>query len=76
MVSGFARIAAHSKQHPSKTKFRCLYREFIRYAGTDKKTGLVLTPQHITEFFCDIVQLNENDVVFDSCYLTIPSLGQ
>ena len=42
------------------------YREFIRYAGTDKKTGLVLTPQHITEFFCDVVNLNV-DVVFDSC---------
>lgn len=43
------------------------YREFIRYAGTDKKTGLVLTPQHITEFFCDVVGLNVNDVVLDSC---------
>lgn len=43
------------------------YREFIRYAGTDKKTGLVLTPQHVTEFFCDVVNLNVNDVVFDSC---------
>lgn len=43
------------------------YREFIRYAGTDKKTGLVLTPQHITEFFCKVVNLNVNDVVFDSC---------
>ena len=43
------------------------YREFIRYAGTDKKTGLVLTPQHITEFFCDVVDLNADDVVYDSC---------
>ncbi|MDQ2949608.1 MAG: SAM-dependent methyltransferase, partial [Acidobacteriota bacterium] len=43
------------------------YREFIRYAGTDKKTGLVLTPQHITEFFGDVVNLNVNDVVLDSC---------
>ena len=43
------------------------YTEFIRYAGTDKKTGLVLTPKHITEFFCDIVNLDRNDVVFDSC---------
>lgn len=43
------------------------YREFIRYAGTDKKTGLVLTPQHITELFCDVVNLNVNDVVYDSC---------
>lgn len=43
------------------------YREFIRYAGTDQKTGLVLTPQHITEFFCDVVDLNVDDVVYDSC---------
>ena len=43
------------------------YREFIRYAGTDKKSGLVLTPQHITEFFCDVANLNVNDVVYDSC---------
>lgn len=43
------------------------YREFIRYAGTDKKTGLVITPQHITELFCDVVNLNVNDVVVDSC---------
>ena len=43
------------------------YREFIRYAGTDKKTGLVLTPQHITEFVGDIVGLNVNDIVYDSC---------
>lgn len=43
------------------------YREFIRYAGTDQKTGLVLTPQHITEFSGDIVNLNVNDVVYDSC---------
>ncbi len=43
------------------------YNEFIRYAGTDRKTGLVLTPQHIREFFCDIAHLNVNDVVFDSC---------
>jgi len=43
------------------------YTEFIRYAGTDKKTGLVLTPKHITEFFCEIVNLSEGDVVFDSC---------
>ena len=43
------------------------YTEFIRYACADTKTGLVLTPKHITEFFCDIVDLDENDTVFDSC---------
>lgn len=43
------------------------YTIFIKYAGSDKKTGLVLTPGHITDFFCDLSGLNENDVVFDPC---------
>ena len=43
------------------------YTQFIRYAGSDKKTGLVLTPTHITDFFCEAVDLGENDVVFDEC---------
>jgi len=43
------------------------YTQFIRYAGSDSKTGLVLTPVHITDFFCDIAQLHENDIVFDPC---------
>ncbi|MHA1541057.1 MAG: N-6 DNA methylase [Alphaproteobacteria bacterium] len=43
------------------------YSEFIKYAGSDKKTGLVLTPKHVTELFCDLVELTENDVVYDPC---------
>ena len=30
------------------------YTQFIRYAGSDSKTGLVLTPAHIAELFCDL----------------------
>lgn len=43
------------------------YTQFIRYAGSDSKTGLVLTPPHITDLFCDLAEINENDVVFDPC---------
>lgn len=43
------------------------YTEFIRYAGSDKKTGLVLTPSHISELFCELVDLNVGDVVYDCC---------
>ncbi|WP_454889394.1 HsdM family class I SAM-dependent methyltransferase [Serratia quinivorans] len=43
------------------------YTQFIRYAGGDAKTGLVLTPAHITDFFCDIVDLKVDDIVFDPC---------
>lgn len=43
------------------------YREFVRYAGSDQATGLVLTPEHITELFCDLVKLKVDDVVYDPC---------
>lgn len=43
------------------------YTQFIRYAGSDSKTGLVLTPPHITDFFCDLADINQNDIIFDSC---------
>ncbi len=43
------------------------YTQFIRHAGGDQKTGLVLTPQHITDFFCAVTALDEGDIVFDPC---------
>lgn len=43
------------------------YTQFIRYAGSDSKTGLVLTPPHVADFFCDLADINENDIVFDPC---------
>ena len=43
------------------------YVEFIRYAASEQKSGLVLTPAHITELFCDLAELSINDVVYDPC---------
>lgn len=43
------------------------YTQFIRYAGSDSKTGLVLTPSHITDLFCDLAEINTDDIVFDPC---------
>ena len=43
------------------------YIEFIRYAASEQKSGLVLTPSHITELFCDLGELNANDIVYDPC---------
>lgn len=43
------------------------YSEFIRYVYGDKKLGLVLTPQHVTELFTDIADLNIDDVIYDNC---------
>ena len=44
------------------------YSEFVRYSGGDGATlGIVLTPSHITELFCDLVNLKADDVIFDPC---------
>ena len=43
------------------------YSEFIRYVNGDKKLGLVLTPQHITELFVEIANINVDSVIYDNC---------
>ena len=43
------------------------YVEFIRYAASEQKSGLVLTPSHITELFCDLADLRVDDIVYDPC---------
>lgn len=44
------------------------YGEFISYGGGDGQTlGVILTPKHITELFCDLVDLKPTDNVFDPC---------
>ncbi len=43
------------------------YTEFIRYAGSEQSQGLVLTPQHITNLFCDFANLTQNDIIYDPC---------
>lgn len=42
------------------------YGEFMHYSGGDGQTlGIVLTPKHITELFCELVDLKPTDVVLD-----------
>lgn len=43
------------------------YTEFIRYAGSSQKQGLVLTPKHVTEFFCDLANVSVDSIVYDPC---------
>jgi len=44
------------------------YYEFLRYSASDGKgLGIVLTPSHIAELFCDLVDLEPNDKVLDIC---------
>ena len=44
------------------------YGEFMSYSGGDGQTlGIILTPKHITQLFCDLADLKKTDVVFDPC---------
>lgn len=44
------------------------YGEFMSYSGGDGQTlGIVLTPKHITELFCDLVNIKSDDIVLDPC---------
>ena len=43
------------------------YVEFLRYANNDKGLGIVLTPPHITELFCELAQIDRDSVVLDNC---------
>ena len=44
------------------------YGEFIKYSGGDGQSlGIVLTPNHITELFCDLLEITPKDKVFDPC---------
>ena len=44
------------------------YGEFMSYSGGDGQTlGIVLTPKHITELFCELLDLKPEDVVLDPC---------
>ena len=44
------------------------YGEFMSYSGGDGQTlGIVLTPKHITQLFCDLLDLQATDIVLDPC---------
>ncbi len=44
------------------------YGEFMSYSGGDGQSlGIVLTPKHITELFCDLLDLKTTDKILDPC---------
>lgn len=54
--------------HSAEDYLGRFYGEFMSYSGGDGQSlGIVLTPKHITELFCDLINLKTTDVVFDPC---------
>lgn len=54
--------------HSSEDYLGRFYGEFMSYSGGDGQSlGIVLTPKHITELFCDLIELKPTDTVLDPC---------
>lgn len=55
-------------QRDSEDYLGRFYGEFMSYSGGDGQTlGIVLTPKHITQLFCDLLDLKISDTVLDPC---------
>lgn len=60
----FPYVAAHTRLDIVGS----FYGEFLRYSSGDaKEKGIVLTPRHVTELFCDLADVDEHSVVLDTC---------
>ena len=54
--------------HSAEDYLGRFYGEFMSYSGGDgQNLGIVLTPKHITELFCELADLKSTDRVLDSC---------
>lgn len=62
-----SRINGFNVTHKYIDTISQFYVEFLRYANNDKGLGIVLTPPHITELFCELAQIDKDSVVFDNC---------
>lgn len=44
------------------------YHEFMNYSsGNGNSLGIVLTPQHLTEFLAELIDIDKNSKVIDIC---------
>ncbi len=61
----FDNIKYHSSSEDFIGRF---YGEFMSYSGGDGQTlGIVLTPRHICDLFCDLLNIQADDIVLDPC---------
>ncbi|MDR3244533.1 MAG: SAM-dependent methyltransferase [Elusimicrobiota bacterium] len=44
------------------------YHEFVKYGGRDGgELGIVLTPQHLTDFMCELAEVDKDSKIMDIC---------
>ena len=61
----FDNIKYHSTSEDFIGRF---YGEFMSYSGSDGQSlGIILTPRHICDLFCEILDVRADDIVLDPC---------
>lgn len=61
-------VIDYTKNNSPEDVLGRFYGEFMSYSGGDGQSlGVVLTPRHITELFCDLIQIKPADKLFDPC---------
>lgn len=63
--SGVVEIA---KQFPEYDILGAFYNQFAKYSASDQQSlGIVLTPHHIASFMSDLLNVQDSDIVLDTC---------
>ncbi|HUS26376.1 MAG TPA: N-6 DNA methylase [Nevskiaceae bacterium] len=61
-------VIEYTKNNSPEDVLGRFYGEFMSYSGGDGQSlGVVLTPRHVTELFCDLVGIKPTDKLFDPC---------
>lgn len=57
-----------ARAHPEFDILGAFYDQFTKYSTSDQQSlGIVLTPLHVAEFMSTLLDINETDVVLDTC---------
>ena len=57
-----------AKAQPTYDILGEFYNEFTRRSGSDQQSlGIVLTPHHIANFMSELLEINDDDVILDTC---------
>jgi type I restriction-modification system DNA methylase subunit len=61
-------VIDYTKNNSPEDVLGRFYGEFMSYSGGDGQSlGVVLTPRHITELFCNLIEIKPTDKLFDPC---------
>ena len=61
-------IVKIAKQYPQYDVMGDFYNEFTSRSGADQSSlGIVLTPHHVANFMSELLQVNDTDVIMDTC---------